>query len=308
MIALYIVLGILGGILIPHFFICYLFFLRAYHRKKPGYAEKTLQNNHFYDKYRDDLYKEMHNLEAIPHKEISITSYDNKKLVGEYFDTGSTKLMICFHGLTAMPLMAFSIIGQEAIKRGYNVLIVHERCHGKSEGKFVSFGYHESKDVISWTNYMKQTYNPTSITLTGVSLGAASVGLASPSLKVDSLILDSCYSSYEDLFLHLIKNNKFIKVLVLSVVNMYARIIVKFKKKKCRVYEALARNENKTLFIMGKKDTLSTLPQMMKNYNSCKAKKDIIAVDATHTLAIMVDKDKVINGIFKFIERNEVQQ
>ena len=45
------VLVILGGILIPHFFISYLFFLRAFHRKKSGYAEKTLQDNHNYDKF-----------------------------------------------------------------------------------------------------------------------------------------------------------------------------------------------------------------------------------------------------------------
>ena len=308
MLALYIVLGVIGVIVIPHVAICFYFFMLAFHRKKEAYSHKTLADNPLYDPYRDTLYKEMDNLSKLPHKEISITSFDNKKLVGEYFDNGSSKLIICFHGLNALPLMAFSIIGQEAIKRGYNVLIVHERAHHKSEGKFVSYGVHESKDVISWTNYMKETYNVDSITLCGVSLGAASVGLASPKLKVNSVILDSCYSSYEELFAHLLKNNKFIIHFILSAVNIFARILVGFKKKECLIYKALENNSNPTLFVMGKKDTVSPLEQMMKNYNHCKAKKDIIAVEATHTLAVMVDKEKVLNGIFKFIKENEVQQ
>ncbi|MFS9598957.1 alpha/beta hydrolase, partial [Klebsiella variicola] len=44
--------------------------------------------------------------------------------------------------------------GQLFHELGYNVLMPDNRGAGQSEGKFITFGYHDKFDVIAWANYL----------------------------------------------------------------------------------------------------------------------------------------------------------
>ena len=83
-------------------------------------------------------------------------------------------------------------------KRGCALLIYETRRHGKSQGDFATFGYHEKKDlheILKW--FSKKTGLPQGkIGLFGVSMGAAiSLQAAAQSPEIAFVAVDSPFSS-----------------------------------------------------------------------------------------------------------------
>lgn len=79
----------------------------------------------------------------------------------------------------------------------YTVVLFDLRAHGDSEGKDVSFGYHEYKDVCAVLNFIRKDArcNNKKLYGLGISMGAASLAhAASRGNSFDALVLDSCFS------------------------------------------------------------------------------------------------------------------
>ena len=56
---------------------------------------------------------------------------------------------------------------------GYNVLVPDARGHGKSEGDYIGFGWHERKDYVKWIDQVLETNGQSEeIVLYGISMGA----------------------------------------------------------------------------------------------------------------------------------------
>ena len=82
-----------------------------------------------------------------PHEDVWIRSEDSLKLHGTYFrgsgnveEKKCKKAVICFHGYTSQGLADYGSISNYYLKRGYNVLLVDQRSHGQSEGKYIGSG------------------------------------------------------------------------------------------------------------------------------------------------------------------------
>ena len=80
---------------------------------------------------------------------------------------------------------------------GFSLLVIDERGCGLSEGKYITFGYNESKDINSWVNYIHRKYNNVKIILGGISLGASSTLMVN-NKNVCAMIVDSAYISAWD--------------------------------------------------------------------------------------------------------------
>ena len=66
--------------------------------------------------------------------------------------------IIIFHGYRSC-LYSDSCGGfQEARRCGFNVLLVHQRGHGLSDGNVITFGMKERYDVLSWIDFVKKNY------------------------------------------------------------------------------------------------------------------------------------------------------
>ena len=115
------------------------------------------------------------------YEEVSIESYDGLRLSANYYHAkDGAPLQICFNGYRSRVERDFSGGGKEALDAGCNLLLVHQRAHGKSEGRTISFGARERFDVLSWVKYAKERFGEDrKIILAGVSMGAATVLSAS---------------------------------------------------------------------------------------------------------------------------------
>lgn len=118
--------------------------------------------------------------EAEPFEEVTISSHDGLRLHGRYYHyADGAPLEIMCHGYKGNAIRDFCGNGAVAREEGRNVLLIDQRCHGKSEGHTITFGILERRDVLGWINWANQRFGKIPILLSGVSMGAATVLMVS---------------------------------------------------------------------------------------------------------------------------------
>ncbi len=143
-------------------------------------------------------------IQKLPHETLEITSHDNLKLKGVYYPAknGSNVTVICAHGMTSHPEREWAFPGLFYHSLGYNVLIPYQRAHGISEGKYITVGALEEKDMERWVNKVNEMNSSGSIILHGLSMGGGIVlFLSDKELKnVKGIISDAPNVSIKRLF------------------------------------------------------------------------------------------------------------
>lgn len=110
---------------------------------------------------------------------VSTRSADGLLLKGYYLSAGSKDTLILMHGYHAEALYEFCPLVQFYHELGYNLLLPHQRAHGESEGKYLSFGIKEREDMLCWTEFLMDNFAPENIFFSGISMGGATVLMSS---------------------------------------------------------------------------------------------------------------------------------
>ena len=135
-------------------------------------------------------------------KDVEIKSKDGLKLVGEWFDYGFDKTVIILPG--RRETLVYSYYYASPYKEsGVNVLVIDQRAHGFSEGKYSTCGIKESDDVALWMEYLHNELNQKEIFLHGICVGTCVTTLACHKYKYDYLkavILDSAFITYKEIY------------------------------------------------------------------------------------------------------------
>jgi fermentation-respiration switch protein FrsA (DUF1100 family) len=137
-------------------------------------------------------------------EEVSFTSAeDNMRISGWFFGASGAQrgpaIVLC-HGVwtgrrECLPLaLRFRAAG-------YNVLCFDFRAHGRSDGRFISVGHHETHDVIGAVQYLKQRpeVDASRIGVIGFSMGAAAtIQAAARCADIAAVVADSAYAWFLD--------------------------------------------------------------------------------------------------------------
>lgn len=245
-------------------------------------------------------------LNTIPKQTLVIKSFDGLSLYGDYFNNNSDTTIIFFHGYNARPLNNFALVAKTLFDEGYNILLVTQRSHGISEGKYITFGINERKDVISWCNKINLDYNPKNIIIYGLSMGCATVAM---SLELDlpsnvkAAVLDCGFKSIPDLLDHLsMTAMKRKSKLALKMMELFAKLFGKFDIYASSAIKSIENSKIPCFFLHGKDDNIVPFFHGEDNFNACKTYKDAIFIDnVTHARAFYAaypdGKDKLLNFI-----------
>ena len=168
-----------------------------FHRmlKRPD-IEKAYKMVNPDDSWYDTITK-VHNslaeIRKLPHEDWQITSHDGLVMKGIFYPGSSDKTMIWVHGYTSHAERESAFPGLFYHTLGFNVLIPYLRAHGPSEGKYISFGPMEQKDVIGWVEKVNERLPDGKILIHGLSMGGGIVlDLACHEMKnVKCLIADA---------------------------------------------------------------------------------------------------------------------
>lgn len=139
------------------------------------------------------VHRSLAELRKLPHEMLEITSFDGLKLKAIYYPCGSEKTVVWVHGYTSHAERESAFPGLFYRSLGFNVLIPYLRAHGPSEGRYISFGALEHRDIMQWVDRVNSMIPDGQILLHGLSMGGGIVlDLADKEMKnVKCLISDA---------------------------------------------------------------------------------------------------------------------
>lgn len=247
-------------------------------------------------------------LEGMPYINVYIKSFDGLRLYGALLENYSDKIIICVHGFTGSGKKDFASLAQAYYKNGYNVLLVDNRAHGQSEGKYVGFGVLDRLDLRNWVKYVINRFGSNvQIFLHGISMGAATVLMASSIMpkNVRGIIADCGFTSVYEIFEYVLKRDYHLpKFPIIYLTNIMSKIRAGYGYKDVNTTAEIARSDIPILFIHGENDEFVPLWMTMKNYSHCKAYKELFIVkESEHAESHYIDKKGYERRILTFIEK-----
>lgn len=249
-------------------------------------------------------------INTCPSKKVSIKSFDNLNLNGHLFiHDNSNKFIIMVHGYRGH-YYEHSYLAEKLYKENYNVLLISNRGHDDSEGKYITMEYKEKYDLLEWIKYIISKYNNPSIALYGWSMGGSTImmcsGLLSNIENVKCIIEDAGYSSIYDQFINIFKNDMphFPKYTIMFFTEILSRVFLRISFKKDSSIEMLKKNKKPSLFIHGANDKFVLVDMVHKCYNASNSKEKVIRVfdESGHVMSLTDNSIEYTKMVFKFLK------
>lgn len=238
--------------------------------------EEILDGNGMYGNLHSELLRVAKEMEKEPFKEHEIISRDGLKLKGYSLVVNDDAPMVLFcHGYTG----TWKLDGYGTYRlckdKGYNLFVFDQRAHGKSEGKYATFGVKEQYDCLDWISFVKDNFGKNRpLLLSGVSMGCATAVMTASiatNKLVDGLIADCGYSCGTDIFAKAAVDLKLPVKLAVFLAVLSSKIYGRFDASKSDVSLAASKLDMPVLFIHGTKDSVVPFEMLEKNYTACKS-------------------------------------
>lgn len=310
MILLYIILGSVVGfafLILLTSFICFLITFYAAPQKPK--EEFEIPPGEIYEPYRNIMVNWMKEARKLNPKEVSIKSFDGLTLYGKYYEySKDATIELMFHGYRGSAERDLCGGVQRCFALGRSCLIVDQRTAGKSGGRVITFGVNESRDCLSWIDYIIENINKDAkIIITGISMGAATVTIAAGEKlpqNVIAALADCGYTSPKAIIKKVIKDLKMPPKLMYPFIKLGARIFGGFDLEKYSPIEAMKKCTIPIIFIHGTTDDFVPYEMSVENFNACthKVKKLVTVEGAGHGLAYLKNTDGYFKAIREFDE------
>lgn len=243
-------------------------------------------------------------------QEVSVTSFDGLTLRGSWVPAeNSIATILLFHGYRTHHIHDFAGIYGLYHSIGLNLLLVRQRAHGDSEGKYITFGVKERKDVLSWIDFHNRTHGMDNVYLGGMSMGASTLLFAAGEdlpPNVRGITADCGFSSPAEIISHIIKKDYHLPPkLMLPLMDIWARLLGGFSFYECSTRDTLARSKTPILFIHGSVDTFVPCHMTESGYEACASEKELHLIDgAGHGRSYLVEPERLEKALISFFRRN----
>lgn len=243
-------------------------------------------------------------------RDVYMTSFDGLKLHAYWIPSENPRgTVLLAHGYRSTFLVDFGLAFAFYHALGMNILVPHQRSHGKSEGSYITFGVKESEDMKCWIDYHNKHYGNYQMILSGLSMGASTMlYLADQNLpqNVKCIIADCGFTSPKAI----------LDVVFQSVVhvpsgpslwaaNLFARVFAGFSLSQKDTRKVLKHAKYPVLMIHGKADDFVPCQMTEQGYALCSSEKEILLVDdAGHGVSCLKDKETYTKRILAFLEKH----
>ena len=287
-------------------------YLYIFKRRKPITDEdiKYYIDTHDLGIYEEEVTNGINSIRTMDKEEIYITSYDGYTLKGYYVrnKNSNNKIAILVHGYHSAPFFDFSIGYKEYYDLGFDLILIEQRCHEHSGGKFITFGMKERFDVRDWVSYTTKRFPNRDIILAGVSMGSASV-LFSLNLNLDKNVKACiCDCGFSDATLELAwrlnHNPKWYHKAIINSLNIYMKLFEGVTLKDTNAFIAL--KDNKIPIMLAHSKTDKVVPYFMSEdiYNAITTEKEFVRVEnARHAQSFLRDRINYRNKLHAFLKK-----
>lgn len=243
---------------------------------------------------------------------VYITSYDGLKLFARLLPAAESPQqakgsVLMMHGFHSTASFEFAGIYNYFHKEGYNVLLCDMRAHGKSGGKYLTFGIRERYDCRDWIQYLYKRYTGNlPIWVMGISMGSTSVlmatGLPLPD-NVKGFIADCGYTDPHSILKIVLTRDYHLPAdIILPVADIITRIQAGFSITEYSTVTALKKNHIPVLFIHGDKDTFVPFEMSEENYDACAAPKQFLKTHADHAASYLSEPEAYRKALKEFMK------
>lgn len=244
-------------------------------------------------------------------EDVIVHSFDNTKIHAKRLMQRQSHAtwVLLVHGYGANHRDMLDI-AKKFYERGYNLLLVDNRGHGLSSGKYIGFGWHDRMDILCWINYLTVIDEQCKIILYGMSMGASAVmnatGEELPE-NVKCCIEDCGFSSIQSILMHQLNRHysklpKSVKKLAIMNLNRLTKTRCNFSVFEGDCTKQLAKSNTPTMFIHGELDEVVPFAMVFDNYYACSAPKELYTIPETgHAEACL--KSSYYDRLYRFIDR-----
>ena len=303
-----IVVGVALGLAALFFLTLYFIYLYSFARRGDCGPFDGFDSPHMAP-HKERSHKAIARLLEIEYEDVYIDSpLDGTRLHAVFKDTGdSSPIQILCHGYRANPYRDFSGGALQAMEHGHGVLMIDQRAHHKSGGGTITFGIKEKHDLLGWVDYLHTRFPEREIILVGISMGAATVvGAAELALPdaVKCIIADCPFAVAKDELSHAARKMG-IPFNVYPLLRLSARIFGGFDPEDGDLRKSVVASRLPIMIIHGEADKL--VPIEMSRQLEAAAPEKVTHVsfpDAHHGISYLVDRERYINVVYEFIEKN----
>lgn len=243
-----------------------------------------------------------------PFDEISIISDDGLTLRADMLrGSGTGKTVIFFHGYKSEPACDFAAMYDFYKSLGCDLIYVHMRAHGKSDGTYIGFGALDRYDVVQWANKAAELFPDNDIYLHGMSMGAASI-LQSADLdlnkNVRGIIADCGYSDLSTVFRNLVGKLYHLPAMFVDVFEYVNLLKAGYGFREASSVRSVSVARVPLVYICGDCDRYVPKDMALSIFNACKSEKKLLLVPgAGHAASYMCAKDEYEALVREFIGR-----
>ena len=300
---IYILIGIGVFFALPSTMYTFMFFGIFYRHKVIRLEKDDLKDTHYYP-YAEKLKKDILQVKELPCEMVKIKAKDGVSLCARYYDRNFDKAIIFAHGYQSNSFNNFATATLDFLNEGYNVLLIDQRAHGDSGGKFTTLGCKEKEDLQLWIDYVAQKKEITDIVVYGISMGATTVGYAAQNIKTDkvkALIMEAGFTCFYD-ELESSVGPIFMRQAALKYVYLMSKTVLGVDIKQS-VETSLKNNTIPVLFLHGDDDKDVSIEFTKRSYLACAGKKEMLTVEgAGHTLCYIAGGRPIQQKIRDFID------
>lgn len=294
MVALYLLLAVVVLFLLAGY-ICMLIAMRrgkAFDPRDPKIIAKSA-----WAKYQEAVLGGMAWIALQETEGITVKSFDGLRLSGRLFPADNPRgTILLFHGYRSMACIDFSCATQYYHDLGFNLLLIDQRAHGHSEGKYLTYGVLERLDCQTWANYCYARFEDEHpLFLGGMSMGATTVLMAAdlpmpPTVR--GIVADCGFTSPWAIIRQVMRDRFHLPPFpLLYFVDFFARLFAHYGLKEHSTLESVAHTQLPILFIHGTSDRFVPCEMTREAYDACASEKHLLLVEgAGHGASFMVDQ------------------
>ena len=245
---------------------------------------------------------------------VTIRSRDGLKLYGSYLEAPEARacILLC-HGYRSRGELDFALVLRLLYEHGCSLLVIDQRAHGRSGGKYIAYGVLERYDCQQWAWFLHTKLGGrVPIFLEGMSMGASTVMMAADLAlppSVVGVIADCGYNSPWEELRHCIRSRYHLPVFpVLPLTELMCRLTAGFSLKGAAAAQSLANSPLPLLIIHGTDDDFVPPTMTAENYAAAAGeKRQILVPGARHGLSYLVDQPRLEKELLGFIDRHAGQ-
>jgi fermentation-respiration switch protein FrsA (DUF1100 family) len=279
---------------------CYTFFAACARGKEIAWLDESAIKKTAYGQFYDHVKAGDQWLKDHGAQDVFMRSHDGLKLHAKWVPAENARgTIILVHGYHSCVLTDFGLAFELYHKQGLNLLLPSHRAHGKSEGKYTTFGVLESRDIQGWILYHNAQFDDIPVICSGLSMGAATVkylaGMDLPE-NVKGFIADCGFTSPKEIIASVFRATVHIPAWpFLWAASLAARFFAGFWLGERHSTVTLANNTRPILFIHGTADDFVPCEMTRRSFAACSGDKELLLVDgATHGVSFLRAREEYV--------------